>query len=127
MLDQFLQQSDLGLFVLRIAVGIVFLYHAFPKLKNAREMAKMMGAPAEAIFILGLVELLGTLGLVSGFYLQGAALALGVVMAGAIGMKMIKWRIPFAAVDKTGWEFDFTLLAANVALILTGGGSISFF
>jgi len=26
--------------------------------------------------------------------------------------------------DKTGWEFDLILLAANVAILLSGGGSI---
>jgi len=32
--------------------------------------------------------------------------------------------VPFAAMDKTGWEFDLILLFASIAILLGGGGSI---
>jgi uncharacterized membrane protein YphA (DoxX/SURF4 family) len=124
MFDQLTQFSDIGLLILRLAVAIVFIYHALPKLKNAKGMAQMVGMPAGMILVLGAVEFLSSVGLVLGIYLQLSALLLGIVMIGAIGMKMMKWRVPFAATDKTGWEFDFILLAANIALLLGGGGSI---
>jgi uncharacterized membrane protein YphA (DoxX/SURF4 family) len=87
-------------------------------------MAQMVGMPAGMIFMLGTVELLSSLGLILGFYTQLAALLLAIVMVGAIGMKTMKWGVPFAAMDKTGWEFDLILLAANIAILLGGGGSI---
>ena len=58
--------------------------------------------------------------MVTGLYLQYAAAALGIIMLGAIYMKITKWKTGFV----NGWELDLVLLAANVAIITTGGGSI---
>lgn len=84
----------------------------------------MMGMPAGMIFMLGGVEFLSSVGLAIGIYVQLAAVLLAIVMIGAIYFKMAKWHVSFAAMDKTGWEFDFILLAANIAILLSGGGSI---
>lgn len=121
-----MQYSDTGLFLLRLAVAIVFLAHGFPKLLKSKEMSLGMGMPAMMIFLLGVVEIVSSLGLVSGFYTQLSALLLALVMLGALMMKVTKWGVPFAARDKTGWEFDFILLVSNLAIFLTGGGRIGF-
>jgi len=124
MFEQLTQYNNIGLLILRLAVAVIFIYHALPKLKNAKGMAAMVGMPTGMIFTLGGVEFLSSVGLVLGIYTQLSALLLGIVMIGAIGMKIMKWRVPFAAMDKTGWEFDLILFAANTALFLGGGGSI---
>jgi len=124
MLTQLLQYNDLGLFLLRIAIAIIFLYHGLPKLTKFKEMSQMIGMPAGMIFMLGLVETLASLGIVFGVYIQLSALLLAVVMVGAIGMKMMKWGVPFATSDKVGWEFDFILFFASVTILLGGGGLI---
>ncbi len=124
MFEQLTQYNNVGLLILRLAVAIIFIYHALPKLKNAKGMAQMMGMPAGMIFMLGGVEFLSSIGLVLGIYTQLAAVLLAVVMIGAVYFKIAKWHMPFAAMDKTGWEFDLILLAANIAIFLSGGGSI---
>ncbi len=124
MFGQLTQYNNIGLLILRLAVAIIFIYHALPKLKNAKGMAQMMGMPAGMIFMLGGAEFLSSVGLVLGIYMQLAAVLLAIVMIGAIYFKMAKWRVPFAAMDKTGWEFDLILLAANITILLSGGGSI---
>jgi len=124
MFEQLTQYNNVGFFILRLAVAIIFIYHALPKLKNAKGMAQMVGMPAGMILILGLVEFLSSAGLIFGFYTQLAALLLAIVMVGAVGMKMMKWSVPFSASDKTGWEFDLILLASNIAILLGGGGAI---
>ena len=124
MFEQLTQYNDIGLLVLRLAVAIIFIYHALPKLKNAKGMAQMVGMSAGMIFMLGAVEFLSSVGLVFGIYTQLAAALLALVMVGAIYFKTAKWHVSFAAMDKTGWEFDLILLAANIAILLTGGGSI---
>ncbi|MEX2013850.1 MAG: DoxX family protein [Parcubacteria group bacterium] len=124
MLTQLLQYGDVGLLLLRIAIAIIFLYHGLPKLSKSKEMSQMMGMPAGMIFMLGIVETLAALGIALGIYTQLSALVLGVVMVGAIGIKMMKWGIPFSAMDKTGWEFDLALLFASIAILTTGGGAI---
>jgi len=84
----------------------------------------MMGMPAGMIFMLGMVEILASLGIAFGVFTQVSALLLAIVMVGAIGTKIMKWNVPFAAMDKTGWEFDLILLFASIAILLGGGGSI---
>lgn len=124
MFESLIQYNDIGLFILRLAVAVVFIYHALPKLKNAGGMGQMMGMPAGMVFLLGAVELLSSAGLALGVYTQLAALLLGLVMIGAIYFKTAKWSVPFAAMDKTGWEFDLILLAANIVILVNGGGAI---
>lgn len=118
------QYSDLAFLILRLAIASIFIYHALPKLKGAKMMSQAMGMPAGMILMLGVVELLASLGLLLSVYVQLSALLLAIVMVGAIGMKMMKWHVPFAAMDKTGWEFDLILLAANIILLVNGGGAI---
>ena len=124
MLDSFAQYGDTGLFILRLAIAIIFIYHSIPKLKNAKGMSAMVGMPAGMIMILGIIELLSGLGLLLGIYMGLSALLLSIVMIGAIGMKTMKWNTPFSAMDKMGWEFDLILLAGSLAILLGGGGSV---
>jgi len=124
MFTQLLQYNDIGLLLLRIAIAIIFLYHSLPKLSKAKAMSAMMGMPAGMIFMLGMIEAVASLGLVFGVYTQLSALILAIVMVGATGMKMMKWGVPFAAMDKTGWEFDFILFFASLAILFSGGGLI---
>lgn len=121
--QQLFVSDNLGLFILRLAVATVFIYHSFPKLKNYKQMAGFPGGAGGAL-ILGLVEFSSSIAMILGIYLQAAALLLALVMAGAIYMKLTKWHAPFSANDKTGWEFDLILLAANLAILFSGGGSI---
>lgn len=123
---QLVEFSDEGLFFLRLAVGLIFIYHALPKIKNAKTLAPMMGLPggATGVLMFGLVEFLSGAGLILGVFTQLAALVLAVIMLGALYMKKTKWRVPFTAQDKMGWEFDLILLAANLAILFSGGGSI---
>ena len=124
MLAQLLQYNDVGLLLLRITIAVIFIYHGLPKLSKAKAMSAMMGMPAGMIFMLGMVEILASLGIAFGVFTQVSALLLAIVMVGAIGTKIMKWGVPFAAMDKTGWEFDLILLFASIAILLGGGGSI---
>jgi len=45
-------------------------------------------------------------------------------MIGAISLKMSMMKVPFTANDKTGWEFDFVILSACIALFVLGAGTI---
>lgn len=123
----FQMNSGLGLLVLRLAVAAVFLYHAWPKLKRPEGMAQGLGWSSWQVRLLGLVESLSALALIAGFNVQVAGSLLSLVMVGAIWHKILKWKIPFSSSGSTGWEFDLTLLAANIAIILTNGGGYNLF
>ncbi len=124
MIFELQQYNDLAFFLLRLVMAIIFAYHALPKLKSATTMSQAMAMPAGMIFMLGAVELLSSLGMLIGLYIQIAALLLAIVMIGAIYFKVMKWGVPFFAMDKIGWEFDLILLAASVFLFVHGGGAI---
>ena len=118
------QFGDISFLVLRLVIAAIFIYHAMPKLKGAKMMSQAMGMPAGMIFMLGGIEFLSSLGMIFGVYVQVAAFLLAMVMIGAIYFKTARWHIPFGAMDKTGWEFDLILLAANIILLVNGGGAI---
>lgn len=118
------QYSNYSLFFLRLVVAVIFIYHAIPKLKNAAGMSKMMGMPSGMIFMLGVMEVGGALGLLLGILVPISAFLLAAVMVGAMYFKITKWHVPFGAMDKTGWEFDLILLATNIFLLVNGGGAI---
>ena len=124
MLLELNQFSDISFLVLRLIIAAIFIYHAMPKLKGAKMMSQAMGMPAGMILMLGGIEFLSSLGMILGVYVQIAAFLLVMVMIGAIYFKTAKWHIPFGAMDKTGWEFDLILLAANIILLVNGGGAI---
>ena len=92
----------------------------------AKTATQAMGMPqmANAFAVLGVVESLSGALLILGYFIQYASLALIVVMLGALWSKIFKWRVPFTASDKTGWEFDLLLLAASFLIFTTGGGSL---
>lgn len=127
MFTQLLQYNDVGLFLLRAIIAVVFIYHGLPKLSKSKEMSVGLGMPAMMIVMLGLVEILSAAALVLGYNMQLAALVLAFVMVGAMGMKTMKWGVPFSAHDKTGWEFDAVIFFACVSILLGGGGVIGFF
>ena len=110
--------SDLGLFLLRLAVASVFLLHGWMKLSNSK-------AVGPAFTALGAVETLSSLSLITGLYTQFAAAALSIVMLGALYHKIFKWKMKFIEEKATGWELDLVLLAAALFILTFGPGSIT--
>ena len=108
--------GDWGLLALRLAIGIIFVYHA---------KAKLGGKMGGFMQFIGVCEMAGGIALIAGFLTQLAALGLGIIMLGAIYKKINEWKIPFWSQNNTGWEFDFLILAGCIALILNGAGSIA--
>ena len=117
---------DWGYLVLRLVVGIIFLYHGGQKW--AFWAVAPAGMPSGFLLLfrlLSVVEPLAGLALIIGLCTQWAAFVLGIIMVGAIGMKIGLMHVPFASGATTGWEFDLVLLAANLLLLLAGGGSLT--
>ena len=114
-----------ALLILRVFLGIIFIYHGIPKLRMPGALGKGLGFPSGFVLFLGLVEFISGLALVLGFYTEIVALLVAIVMLGALYYKIFKWKVSFFAMDKTGWEFDFILFAAAVAILLLGAGAFS--
>lgn len=102
--------------MLRMAVGVIFIYHSIPKLQEPKKMAAAMGWHLNQVIGLGIVEFISALAVIGGVATRLGALALVVVMAGAIYHKINKWHVPFAGQSVTGWEFDMLLLVVNLTI-----------
>ncbi len=118
----------IGLTILRVAVGTVFLVHGAQKLFSFG-LTGLTGAfegmgvplPAVAAAFATSVELLGGLALILGLFTRVAAPLLAINMLGAL----LFVHIGAGFFLPEGYEFVLTLLAASVALTLTGPGALA--
>ena len=123
-LDSF---RPVGLLALRIALGIIFIAHGYPKLAHLRGGAQMQsffvehGLPGYFAYIAGVIETFGGGLLLLGLFTRAAALLLAMEMCVAI------WKVHsghgYLAVHD--YEFPLTLAAACFALATVGAGLIS--
>lgn len=119
---------DLGLAILRVVVGIVFLVHGAQKLfdwglAGTAERFAGMGVPLASITgpAVAFVEFFAGAALILGLFTRWAALGVGLVMAGAITFV----HLPNGFFNPMGFEFPLTVLAAATAIALAGPGAYS--
>lgn len=114
-----------GLLALRIALGVIFIAHGYPKLIRSNvEMQHMFvqyGLPAQFVYVAGVIEAFGGGLLVLGLFTRPAALLLAIEMSVAI------WKVHSGSgiLAVRVYEFPFALAAACVALATVGGGALS--
>ena len=117
--------QPLGLLGLRLALGIIFFSHGYPKL--AHQGAGMQaffvqhGLPGNFVYIAGVLEVFGGILLALGLFTRGAALLLAIEMGVAI------WKVHSNAgyLVVHEYEFPMALLTACFALATVGAGMIS--
>src|SRR5436305_2823030 len=116
-------RMGLGLTILRIVVGIVFIAHGAQKLfvfgiHGVVGGFTQMGVPLPAISapLIAILEFVGGIGLVLGLLTRIFAVLLALDMLGAIALVHLRngFFLP------TGFEFAFTLLGACVVLAVAG-------
>jgi putative oxidoreductase len=116
--------QPLALLFLRIALGIIFLYHGYPKL--AHPTAAMHGAfvehglPSYFVQVAGMIETFGGGLLILGLFTRVAGLLLAIEMGVAI------WKVhsrSYLAVHE--YEFPLALATACFAIAAVGAGLIS--
>jgi putative oxidoreductase len=116
-----------GITLLRVVVGLVFVVHGFQKLGfGLAGTAGFLGqlgipAPSVAAALLIATELLGGLALILGLGTRFAALALAFSMLVAL----VTVHLPKGFFLPEGYEYVLTLLAANIALAITGAGALA--
>lgn len=117
---------DLGLLLIRIAVGVIFISHGWDKLMNIEGTAGFfvsLGIPMAEVFawVVALVELLGGLALVLGLGVQLVGLLLAGVMLVAICSA--KWPAGATFMESFGKsEYEIVLLFCNLAFLFAGAG-----
>jgi len=117
--------TDWGLLVLRVGVGVTFLVHGIQKraMWKMQPSAQMPAGLLSILRLLSIAEPLGGVAVITGLLTQLAAAGFVIVMLGAINLKARQLHKGFTG--DGGWELDYVLLSAAVALLILGAGRIS--
>lgn len=124
--------------VIRVVLGVVFFAHGAQKvlgwfggygLKGTTGYFTSIGLPLPIGYLVCFFEFLGGIGLVLGLLTRPAALAVGIVMVGAIAKVhwphgfFINWELKPG--KGHGFEANLAFLAMAVACLIAGGGALS--
>ena len=117
--------EPLGLLMLRVALGIIFIYHGFPKLAHMgggmQGFFVQHGLPGYFVYVSGILETFGGALLIIGLFTRVAALLLAIEMGVAI------WKVHsgggYMAVHN--YEFPLAMAAGCFALATLGAGLVS--
>jgi putative oxidoreductase len=122
------RQLGLGLLILRLALGAVFIIHGGQKLfmmgpSGTAGMLMQMGVPAASVIgpILALLEPLAGVGVLLGLLTRLSGLAIACDMLGAI----LTFHIKHGFFVPMGIEFVMMNCAAGLALAALGAGPFS--
>jgi putative oxidoreductase len=121
-------QISVALLLIRIAAGLVFLYHGSAILFGAfggpgpHGFAGHIHAPDFVGYLVGLAQFAGGLALLTGLFIRIGAACIVIVMLGAILMVHLPHGFD---VSKGGMEFALTQLLIALALLIAGGGAYS--
>lgn len=113
-----------GLLIMRIALGSIFITHGIQKLQNMEETIGFftsIGIPAPQFFayVVALIETFGGIAIILGIFTEIVGLLLAIIMIVAI----IQVKFPLGGFTKA--ELEIALLALAFGLSFTGAGSYS--
>lgn len=113
-----------ALLAMRLALGIIFLTHGYPKLVHGAAMQGFFaehGLPGYFVYIAAVLEVFGSALLVLGLFTRPAALLLAVEMAVAI------WKVHSLKGYLAVHEYEFPLMLAVACFVLAtvGAGKLS--
>jgi putative oxidoreductase len=119
--------GSVGLLLLRLVMGVAFLFHGWPKIQNPFEwMGPGSDMPSFLLALAALAEFGGGIALILGLLTRLASLGIAAVMAVAVGMVHLPNGDPF--VSGTGghsYELAAVYLACAVLFLLLGPGRYS--
>src|SRR5690348_3629212 len=115
----------LGITLLRLAVGVVFLYHGLVKLSDLAQWQQNfahMGFPAHTAFFIGPLETIGGGLLILGLFSR----VVGLILAGEMLTALVRVHLPHNAITHvSGFELPMLLSAAAFWLFCFGPGPFS--
>ena len=115
--------TDLGILLLRLMVGLIFVTSGYSHLKDPAARAKGIGVSKTFTIFLGAAEVAGALGVAFGVLTQLAAVGLILIMLGAIEKKIFVWHTGFWGEKASGWHYDLILVLISLLIAFTDGGA----
>lgn len=118
--------TQLGITVLRVSLGVMWIAHALLKLfvftlPGTAQFFVTIGFPGFLAYPVFAAELLGGIALLLGIYARQVALALVPVMVAAAWVHLPNGWLHTSTGG--GWEYPAFLIAASIALWLLGDGA----
>jgi putative oxidoreductase len=123
MFPQLARFTDLGILLLRLMVGLVFVTSGYNHLKDPAARAKSIGMSKGFTIFLGIGEVAGALGVAFGVLTQLAAFGLILIMFGAIEKKIFAWHTGFWGEKAPGWHYELMFILMNLVIAFTNGGA----
>lgn len=117
---------DLGLAILRVVIGVIFIAHGVPKLFGGMEgTAGFFGSigiplPLAAAWLVALLEFLGGLALIAGLFVMPISLLLVAHML--TGIVLVHAPNGFYVIGPGSGGVEFSLILAASLLMLVFGG-----
>ena len=117
-----MNKRELGMFILRVVVGIVFIAHGWQKIGNIEGVIGFfdsLGFAPFLAYVVAYAEFLGGIAILLGIYSRLAGYLLAVVMLVAI------FKVKLSGGLLGGYELDLVLLASLLAISWNGAGPYS--
>jgi putative oxidoreductase len=120
------QLKPLALLLLRLTLGIIFIFHGYPKLfthtRETMQMFERIGFPGYFVYIAGTIEFFGGIVLMIGLFTRVA----GLLLAGEMAIAVWRVHLPQGPITLVkNYEFPLLLGAAAFTLACAGAGLIS--
>ena len=127
-MNQLNKLSGIAHWLPRLALAAIFIYHGFPKIAMAGDVAAAMGMPTFMVLMLGVIEIGGSLLLLWGGFgpdwaTRVAGILFTVVMIGAIVMVHMQfgWNsINMGNNGGRGMEFQVLIIATSLLYVFKG-------
>lgn len=121
--------ADLAAFILRVAMGVLFLFHGGLKLfvfgpSGTAGFFGSLGLPAILAYLVIAMEVLGGLALIAGIWSRWVSLALIPILLGSIFLVHGSAGFMFSN-QGGGWEFPAFWIVTLVVQALLGDGAYS--
>jgi putative oxidoreductase len=122
--------ADVAILILRVALGIVMILHGVYKFQNKslfdKKWLKDYGFPKGSVLLSGILQVVCGLAIIGGVFSRFAALILLLIMLVATYISIGKHHEPFLSTPEgKGWDINFLLVGALVALIFLGDGKLA--